>query len=31
MERMAGLLAAPPHDMRDALARWAAETGVELA
>ena len=31
MERMAGLLAAPPRDLRGALARWAAETGVELA
>ena len=31
MERMAGLLAAPPRDLRDALSRWAAETKVELA
>jgi phosphotransferase system enzyme I (PtsP) len=31
MERMASLLAAPPRDMREALARWAAETKVELA
>ncbi|MGN6269341.1 MAG: phosphoenolpyruvate--protein phosphotransferase [Sphingomonas sp.] len=31
MERMAGLLAAPPRDLRGALARWASETGVELA
>ena len=31
MERMAGLLAAPPSDLRDALSRWAAETKVELA
>jgi phosphotransferase system enzyme I (PtsP) len=31
MERMAGLLAAPPRDLRDALSRWAAETNVELA
>ena len=31
MERMAGLLAAPPRDLREALSRWAAETKVELA
>jgi phosphotransferase system enzyme I (PtsP) len=31
MERMAGLLAAPPRDLRGALTRWANETGVELA
>jgi phosphotransferase system enzyme I (PtsP) len=31
MEYMAGLLAAPPRDLRDALMRWANETGVELA
>ncbi|MGN6375882.1 MAG: phosphoenolpyruvate--protein phosphotransferase [Sphingomonas sp.] len=31
MERMAGLLASPPRDMRAALAQWAADTGVELA
>lgn len=30
MERMAGLLAAPPRDLRGALARWASEAGVEL-
>jgi len=31
MEHMASLLAAPPRDLRGALARWAAETRVELA
>ncbi|MBY8826935.1 phosphoenolpyruvate--protein phosphotransferase [Hephaestia mangrovi] len=31
MERMAGLLAAPPRDIRGTLARWAAEADVELA
>ncbi|HEU4961048.1 MAG TPA: phosphoenolpyruvate--protein phosphotransferase [Sphingomonas sp.] len=31
MERMASLLASPPRDMREALARWAAEAKVELA
>jgi phosphotransferase system enzyme I (PtsP) len=29
--KMIELLAAPPRDMRGALAQWAAETGVELA
>ena len=31
MERMAGWLAVPPRDMRGAMARWASESGVELA
>jgi len=31
MEQMAGWLAVPPRDMRGALARWASESGVELA
>ncbi|MES2044185.1 MAG: phosphoenolpyruvate--protein phosphotransferase [Pseudomonadota bacterium] len=31
MPWMAALLAAPPRDMRGALAEWAAKSGVELA
>ena len=31
MAHMAALLAAPPRDLRGALARWAQEHGVELA
>jgi phosphotransferase system enzyme I (PtsP) len=31
MTWMEGLLAAPPRDMRGALAGWAAQSGVELA
>ena len=31
MERMAMLLATPPRDVRQALSRWAADAGVELA
>jgi phosphotransferase system enzyme I (PtsP) len=31
MERMAGLLAAPPRDLRGELSRWATQAGVELA